>query len=310
MAAAAPIIAAITAPGLTGILTRFALSTAASFILSKTMQPDVPSQSPTAAASDPGVKQRIPTQTSNKIPVFYGEGRLFGSIWHAAISEDNQKMAFIVLLCEGPINSINNIWWDNYSLTLDGSGEVTNATDRSGNTDDFLNGNLKILKFPNGGRCNPMEEFDPTKWGNGDASNRGMPNLAYLYIELDYNRDEGITGLTNKLSAEIQGKKVKTFIDDNTISDTLSYSNNPAECFYDYLTSTIYGAGNIISPDKIDLKTFNTSKTFCNENKNYNINGSYGGQAKRYTCNGLVNTNNNRDIIITDFTSCSQSTFG
>ena len=308
----AAVVAAASTPGLTGILTRFALSTAASFILSKTFQPDIPANSPAAQAADPGVKQRIPTQTSNKIPVFYGEGRLFGSIWHAAISSDNQKMAFIVLLCEGPIHSINNIWWDQYQLTLDGSGNVTNATDRSGNTDDFLNGNLKVLKFPDGGPCTPMENFDP-KWGDGNV--RDMPNLAYLYLELDYNRDEGITGLTSKLAAEIQGKLVKTFTaptttNPTTVSSTLSYSNNPAECFYDYLTSTIYGAGNIISPDKVDLETFHTSKEFCNTQKNYYIDNVQSGTAKRYTCNGLVNTNNNRDIIITDFTSCSQSTFG
>jgi hypothetical protein len=312
-AVVAAVITAAATPGLTGILTRFALSTAASFILSKAFQPDIPTNSPAAQAADPGVKQRIPTQTSNKIPVFYGEGRLFGSIWHAAISSDNQKMAFIVLLCEGPISSINNIWWDQYQLTLDGSGDVTNATDRSGNTDDFLNGNLKILKFPSGGPCTPMENFDPNKWGDGNV--RNMPNLAYLYVELNYNRDEGITGLTNKLSAEIQGKLVKTFTaptttTPTTVSSALSYSNNPAECFYDYLTSTIYGAGNIISSDKVDLETFHTSKEFCNTQKDYYTDNVQSGTAKRYTCNGLVNTNNNRDIIITDFTSCSQSTFG
>ena len=169
MAAAAPIITALTATGIKGMVARFALSVAVSFVINKAFAPDIPDAGGITASKDLGVQQRIATDTSNKIPVVYGEAKIFGTITYADISSDNQTMAFIIPLCEGPIEAIDYIWWDNYKLTIDGSGNVTNATDLEGNTDDFLNGNLIIHKYPNGGRCSQMEAFS-TKW-NTNSSN-------------------------------------------------------------------------------------------------------------------------------------------
>ena len=179
MAAAAPIITVLTSSTVTGMIARFALSVAVSFIANKLFAPDVPSgpgqmeQSP-----DQGVRQRIASNPGNKLPILYGNTRVFGSITFADITSDNQTMAFIISLCEGPIENIGQIWWDDFRLTLDSNGNVTNATDSQGGTDDFLNGNLIVKKFKSGGRCSPMEAFS-TKWDT-NRLNRTMPNVAYL----------------------------------------------------------------------------------------------------------------------------------
>ena len=205
MAAAAPIITALTAQTVQGFVLRFALSVAVSFIANKLFAPDVPAGPGIAdQAPDPGVRQRIASDPGNKLPIIYGQGRVFGSITFADITSDNQTMAFIITLCEGPIQDIGQIWWDDFKLTLDSDGNVTTATDSQGGTDDFLNGNLTVKKFKSGGRCSPMETFS-SKWAS-NATNRTMPNVAYLYVELKYNRDESVTGLTSKLGAEVQGK--------------------------------------------------------------------------------------------------------
>jgi hypothetical protein len=183
MAAAAPIITALTAQTVQGFVLRFALSVAVSFIANKLFAPDVPAGPGIAdQAPDPGVRQRIASDPGNKLPVIYGQGRVFGSITFADITSDNQTMAFIITLCEGPIENIGQIWWDDYKLTLDSDGNVTTATDSQGGTDDFLNGNLTVKKFKAGGRCSPMETFS-SKWAS-NAVNRTMPNVAYLYVEL------------------------------------------------------------------------------------------------------------------------------
>ncbi len=308
MAAAAPVITVLSSAGWQGMLARFVLSVAVSFIANKLFAPDVPAGGGSLdTAPDPGVKQRIASNPDNKLPIIYGQGRVFGSITFADITSDNQTMAFIISLCEGPINTIGNIWWDNFQLTLDSNGNVTNATDVNGNSDDFLNGNLTVKKFPAGGRCSPMETFS-TKW-NTNAANRTMPNVAYLYVELKYNRDESVTGLTSKLGAEVEGKLVRTFTG-STLSNTTSYSNNPAECLLDYLTNNIYGCGNIISDTDVNLDSFIAHKTFCDTLITHTDKNGNSVQNKRYTTNGSLNTNDERDLNISDLVICSQGIFG
>ena len=307
MAAAAPIIAIVTEQTVRGMLVRFALSVAVSYITNKLFAPDVPSGPGQAdAAPDPGVRQRIASDPGNKLPVIYGKSRVFGSITFADITSDNQTMAFIITLCEGPIETIGQIWWDDFKLTLDSNGNVTNATDSQGETDDFLNGNLTVKKFKAGGRCSPMETFS-TKWAT-NAVNRTMPNVAYLYVELKYNRDESVTGLTSKLGAEVDGKLVRTF-SGSTLSSVTSYSNNPAECLLDYLTSTFYGCGDVMSDSDLDLDSFISHKAFCDTLITHTDKEGNSTTAKRYTTNGVINTFDERDLNVSDLVICSQSIF-
>ena len=219
---------------------------------------------------------------------------------------NNQTMAFIITLCEGPIQNIGQIWWDDYKLTLDSDGNVTTATDSQGGTDDFLNGNLTVKKFKSGGRCSPMETFS-SKWAS-NATNRTMPNVAYLYVELKYNRDESVTGLTSKLGAEVQGKLVRTF-SGSTLSSGTSYSSNPSECLLDYLTSTIYGCGDVMSDSDIDLTTFASHKTFCDTLITHTDKDGNSTTAKRYTTDGAINTFDERDLNVSDLVVCSQAIF-
>lgn len=212
--AVAPIITVLTSQTIGGMIARFALSLAISYITQKLFGPDQPSGG--GQQPDPGIKQRIPTDPANKLPVVYGEDKVHGSIIFADISSDNQTMAFIIALCEGPIDSINTVHWDDYYLTLNGQGTVTNATHPDGSSDDWLNGNLRIVKYPHGGRCTEMENFS-SKWANG-ASNRQMPDVAYAYIELKYDRENNVTGLTTKLGFEVRGKLIRTIANNGTFS--------------------------------------------------------------------------------------------
>jgi len=209
MAVAAPIIAAAIAPGIQGMLIRFALSLAVSYLTQKLFAPDMPGQDSNSGSSkDPGVKQRIPSDPSNKLPVIYGEDKIHGSIVFADISSDNKTMAFIIALCEGPVYEIGTLSWDDYDLTVDATThKVVNATHADGGTDGWLNGNLKVIKYPYGGRCTQMETFS-SKWAS-NGQNRSMPDVAYAYLELNYDRANQVTGLTSKLGFQIKGKLVR-----------------------------------------------------------------------------------------------------
>ena len=232
MAAVAPIIIANTVQG---AIVRFALSLAVSYITQKLFGDEVPGGGGNQSAADPGVKQRIPTDTSNKLPIIYGEDKIHGSIIFADISSDNQTMAFIIALCEGPIDSINTVHWDDYYLTLDSTGWVSNATHQDGTTDDWLNNNLRIVKYPEGGPCLEMEAFS-SKWNSGSA-NRQMPDVSYVYAELKYDRENNVTGLTSKLGFEVKGKLIRLISNggftggQNPLSQTLRSSLRHPEVF-------------------------------------------------------------------------------
>ena len=205
-----------------------------SMVLKKMMGGDKQPPSP-QAPRDPGVEVRAEANTENKLPVLYGQVRTRGITLYADISSDNQKLAFIIGLGEGPISKIgigqepgySGIFWDDKELQLSGNPlngkhKVTNTIDSEGQNDDYLNDNLFIRVYPEGGRCTEMESFSD-RWQNGTTENpitdldtqRSLPDVAYMYVELEYNREKNVTGLTNDLSAVVEGKLVASIIESN-----------------------------------------------------------------------------------------------
>jgi len=282
MAAAAPIISAVIANNLKGALIRFALSLAVSYLTQKLFAPDMPGQDSNAGSSkDPGVKQRIPSDPSNKLPVVYGEDKIHGSIIFADISSDNKTMAFIISLCEGPIFEIGTVSWDDYDLTIDATThKVVNATHADGGTDGWLNDNLTIKKYPYGGRCTDMETFS-SKWAS-NGQNRSMPDVAYVYVELNYDRENNVTGLTNKLGFEIKGKLIRPIV--------RLGSNPPYLDGLKKVGQTGHALSNpAIFDDNIKFADFSGNQI---ENWEYNYNGGYSIRFNssdiRYPTNGTI----------------------
>ena len=282
--------------GIVTALVNFAIS----YIVNSFLAPDQPER-----PADQGVKQRIPTDTRNKLPIVYGEKEVAGTITFFDITGDNQDMAFIIPLCEGPVDSITSVKWEDKVITFNDSdlaGGLRNATNTingDGQSDDFLNGmRFQCRVFPNGGRCAEMEAFE-TKWGvNGDR--RTMPNVAYAFVRIKYDRDKRLTGLTARLKFNIKGKEIRTINSSGVLSTARTYSTNPAECLLDYLTDASYGAG--VPDSAIDLASFLSHKNFCNETVTYTDNGGNSSTQTRYTANGVINTNQDIDKNVSDLT--------
>jgi predicted phage tail protein len=66
----------------------------------------------------------------------------------------------------------------------------------------------------------------------------------------------------------------------------LAYSNNPAWCFYDLVTSTRYGLGNYLQDATIDKTALYQIGQYCDEM----VPDGFGGQEPRFTCNMVINT--------------------
>ena len=263
------------ATSLIGALISFAIS----YIINKAFAPE---EEERQDPKDQGVKQRIPTDPRNKLPIVYGTKSVSGQITYAEISGDNQKMAFIISLCEGPVSSINSVKWEDKTLSFNGNistglRSCNGATPDEGGSDDFLNGRLRCQVFngtATGNECPPMVSFsssnNSSQWG---TSNRTMPNTAYAFVELTYDQEKRVTSLSSRLQFNVTGRMVKplTGSTDEMVYEnaTEATSNNPAEIVVDYLTNAQYGAGVPLSA--IDFASFNSHAVFCSEPTSYTI---------------------------------------
>ena len=252
----------VSAIGLTGVAASIAsalIGFAISYAIQSLFAPDEPE-----APADQGVQARIPTNPKNKLPVVYGEQRVAGQNIMADISSDNQRMAFIVALSEGPVEAINRVTWEDKVITFSGDINtglrgVSNTTTDEGDNSSFLNGNFRCQVFPTGGRCAPMESFS-SRWNTGSA-NRLMPDTAYAYVELTYNREERVTGLPSRLFFNVKGRTVRELQSDGSFNSSTTMSTNPVDNLLDFLTNEVYGCS--IATSGLDLPSFYTHKVFC-----------------------------------------------
>ena len=305
-----------------GALASLIVGLALSYIVGKVFAPEKEERE---APADQGVKQRIPTDPRNKLPVVYGTKSVAGQITYAEISNDNQKMAFIISLAEGPVTAIDEVKWEdkklNFNGSLTGGAQVSGATPDSGGSDTFLNGRFFCRVFPNGGRCSNMESFSggaSRKWVRNTAdtadlteaelsAQRSMPDTAYAFVELTYDQEKRVTSLSNRLQFKIRGRTVKPLTNS---TDSTSYasateveSNNPAEILVDYLTNTRYGAG--VPLNAIDFASFFSHADFCDDRNDApytDTSGAVKRDKNRYTTNGSINTNQDVDQNVTDLT--------
>ena len=113
-------------------------------------------------------------------------------------------------------------------------------------------------------------------WGSDDGSwttDYKMDGLVFAIVKLDYNGDKGFTALPNV-----------TFQLSNNVA-------NPADVWYDYMTSARYGAN--IDPANIDSTARTAWYNFCEEDITYtNVAGETNQSTIRYGINGLIDTSN------------------
>ena len=109
-----------------------------------------------------------------------------------------------------------------------------------------------------------------------------LQGIAYIYVRFEYNEDSFPNGIPS-LSAKIRGKKV---FDPRT--GTTAWSDNPALCIRDYLTSE-YGLNQI--SDRIDDALVINAANVCDQT----VEGE-----RRYTCNGAFLTGVEPSSVVTD----------
>jgi len=123
------------------------------------------------------------------------------------------------------------------------------------------------------------------------TSEHRLAGTAYLTFALTFNPDVFPSGRP-VINALVKG--IKTF---DPRASIFQWTENPILCIRDYLTNARYGRG--IDPSLIDDPSFTLAANYCDEQVAYDgVN-----LIKRYTCNGLVETQNNSLNIIRELLS-------
>jgi hypothetical protein len=210
--------------------------------------------------------------------IIYGEARVGGvRVYDASTGQDNNNLHRIIAFAGHEIDSYQAIYLNDEIVTLDGSGNVTSPS--------RYNGFVRIKSYF--GTDTQTADIDLVTETNGLTDGRWTPDhklqgIAYLYARFTYSADAFPNGLPS-ISATIRGKKVF-----DPRSSTTAWSNNPALCVRDYLTSP-YGLGQ--PSTRVAENLIITAANICDETVD---------SEKRYTCNGSFLTNFAPSQVISD----------
>lgn len=262
--------------------TKFAISAAlglASQMLSKSSQKKAPSIS-TLSDRTQTIKQSIVARS-----VIYGEVKTSGPLVYAESTNNNEYLHLVVALAGHEVEAIDTVYLNDEALTLDGNGEVTAPEKYVG----FVRVKKHLGSPTQAADADLVAESDG-KW----TAEHKLSETAYVYVRLKFSQDAFPNGIPN-ISAIVRGKKV---YDPRT--DTTAYSSNAALCLLDYLQDTTYGLGAIDS--EIDFTRFEAEANICDEN----VTLAAGGTQKRYSCNGVVESDDTpKSILEAMLTSCA-----
>lgn len=246
----------------------------------------------TSPGIDNGVRLQVQPAADEKIPVLYGSAYFGGIISEAVMSNNNQRMHYVLTLAEktGTLYSnsavtsysIGSIYWDDQTVSFKADGvTVDYTTDRSGNRDDSLNDLVKIYCYA-GGSASANQRFPTGTSGtavnaysvvSGWTSAHTMSNLVFAVVEVNYSAERNIKGIGD---VKFQ------------ISSSL---NKPGDVIYDYATNNLYGAN--IAAAEIDTATITALNSYSANSVTYIDENSVSQTlTNRYQINGLVNTDN------------------
>ena len=223
--------------------------------------------------------------------VVYGKTRVAGvEVFKATTGTDNAYLHLVLAFTGHEIESFEEIWINDEKATLDGNGNVTTVTTEEGDTSSRYSGKLTIIKRLGGTDNNTPPAFGSSPNRPTDAgwtSVHKLTGISYLYCRLKFDRDAFPNGVP-EIQATIKGKKVY-----NPDTATTEWSDNPALCIRDYLTTSSYGLGEATSA--IDDTLFVVAAEACDATADHSQTPTIWGSSypigvKKYTLNGAFTT--------------------
>ena len=207
------------------------------------------------------------------IPVIYGKRKVGGTrVFVETSGTDNQFLYIALVLCEGEVNSIGNVWIDDVL-----------------STDSRFIGDVTITKHL--GADNQSADSTLTNAPSWTSDHK-LSGIAYLGIRLKWDK-EVFSSIPN-FHAEVEGRKCYDPRADSGTGDTI-YTTNPAICLLDYLTNSRYGKGlpTTAFESEVFAGSVGTSSWHAAADKCEVSVTPYSGASSidRYSCNAVLDTN-------------------
>ena len=261
--------------------------------------PDIPAYdvgAPDQSAAVEGVKLTR-KGTNEPVPVVYGHRRIGGKIIFAEShgnSDDvnNRYLTVVYALCEGEIAKVNRIFIDEVQLPNSNPAFSTGSDNQQSPGSGRYKGRLEFQLYAG------TETQAQSSLANGAPSwndkTRTMPGIAYAVMRYEWKHVEDNEDAENNpygggipnIMFDIVGKKVydvATHVgntedlanDYADLSKGISY--NPVNHLLDYMMNSRYGPG--IAKEEIDAKYFFIAANKCNQQIDYDANGTQDGPA-------------------------------
>jgi len=238
--------------------------------------------------------------------IIYGKMKTGGAIlYDEATGTNNKHLHRIIAVAGHQVHSFEEFYIDDELVTVNSDGNVTapekyvktttttvqTGVDGNGNptyetqtTTDYLVRILPYLGSADQQASTELVEESGGKW----TSQHRLRGIAYMYVRLKFNADVFPNGVPS-ITAVVKGKKVF-----NPANGTTDWSDNPALCLRDYLTSK-YGLSEAAANIDDDLVT--SAAAVCNQTNT--IAGT-----TRYTCNGAFTTALTPYDLLSDLLTC------
>lgn len=262
----------LAATSLTAILIGGLIVVGAALLVGKMMK------AKQAGRQDPGM---LVNKNSNneQIPVVYGERRVgatrtfMRSAAADGASGSNEYLHIVYTICEGPVEEISKIYFNDVEVWDVSTGISTSAGEDNIDFSPLLEIN-NHLGDQTAADANLLSRFS-SEWSSNHIGN----GIVYSYIRMKYDR-EAFSGLPT-VTFQVKGRKVRSV---DNLAAAEAYSKDPANIVYDYLTHPIYGRG--FGADLLDITSFQDAQDY------YEQTHSYLGAA-RYVLDGALATDDN-----------------
>jgi hypothetical protein len=192
-----------------------------------------------------------------QIPIVYGRRQVgITRVFVETSGTDNQYLYMAGVLCEGEIESIDQIYVDEKEVTWASAlshGTVVEVGSGDANFYKSSTSHIQVQAFL--GLDNQVSSSilsTSTNWG----ANHRLRGVAYLAFRFKWNQD--IFGALPQVKVTLKGRKI---YDPRTT--TTAYSNNSALCLLDYLRNSRYGKGLPDSAFEANFQSFQDSADEC-----------------------------------------------
>jgi hypothetical protein len=236
---------------------------------------------------NPGSRQQVSPSTSNKLPIVYGSAYVGGIVTDLSITEDNQYMYYVISISEVTGNGTDNIsygdiYYAGKKVIFNANGYTVDALldESTGVSDTSVANYINIYLYSSGSNTPTNSVYsaieimqNPSLVYQWDAT-KLMTNCAFAIIKLQYSQTRNIRGIQQ------------------TRFQIINSRSNTGDCFYDYLTNTVYGAA--IPANQIDTNSLDELTAYSNELITYYLpDGITPATQPRFKFNGVLETNIN-----------------